>query len=1474
MNQHASLNRTYRLIWSEASGAWVPVAETTRGKGKRASRKLVAAALSLGAAVAHAGPTGGQVVAGAGSISQSGNTTTIQQSSQNLSLNWQSFNIGSQETVAFVQPSASAIAVNRIFGNNGTSILGHLDANGQVYLINPNGILFGRGAEVNVGGLVASTLDLSDATLGAAAKSFSGTSSATLINQGTITAANGGYVALLGTHVSNQGVISARLGTVALGAGSDVTLTFEGNSLVRLQVDRSVLNTLAANGGVIQADGGQVIMNAGARDALLASVVNNSGVIEASTTENHAGTITLLGGMSAGTVQVSGTLDASAPDGGNGGAIETSAAHVEVTANATVTTAAARGLTGSWLVDPNDFTVSASGGDITGTALASNLNSTNITLQSSAGATAGSGNINVNDPVSWSANTTLTLTASNNVNVNASLSATGTSAGIAINPNTANGAESASGTGTFNLAMGAAIDLPNVSVASSTALVIGGTPYTVINTLGAAGSTTGTDLQGINGNLSGHFALGSNLDATATSTWNAGAGFTPIGDSGTPFAGTFDGLGHTVTQLTVNLPSTTAVGLFGQVDSVGAVRNVGLIGGSVTGSGSVGDLVGANYGSIRNSYATGSVVATTSSGYSGGLVGINNGTIDGSYAAGNVSGIYIVGGLVGDGNGGSISNSYATGNVTGGTGNHYIGGLVGYESSGTSITASYATGTVSGSSYVGGLIGANYGAVSGSHATGAVIATDSGDYVGGLIGANYHDIDNNYATGSVTSGVNSGSVGGLIGYNSAVISASYATGSVNVGAGSNYTGGLVGYNSSTGSVTAGSFATGSVTGNSYVGGLVGTNYGAISASHSTGSVSGSNYVGGLAGGSVATVDSSYATGNVTGTGNRVGGLVGYAEGSISNSYATGNVSGDGLVGGLIGDNDTATVSITYATGSVSGSNYVGGLVGYNYGTVNASYARGTVTGTSNVGGLAGINDNHTISDSYSAGSVSGTSAVGGLVGSTSNSSTVTHSFWDISTSGQATSAAGLGMTTAQMQQQTNFTSATSANGSVNPSWDFAGTWVMYNGLTDPLLQYFMTPLTVTASNAAKVYDGVAFSGTGGVTLSVTPDSSHLFGTLSYGGGPSGFINAGSYSIIPSGWYSDQQGYNITFVGSATLTIDPRPVNLTGSYVYNGSTAVPSAILSLSNLVAGQSLTLSGSGNVASPNVSAGTQTLNPGTLALGDGAGGGLAANYTFTGGTQTATITPAPLTVIGTTATNKVYDGTTAATLSGGVLSGVISGDSVTLSQSGAFASKNVGTDIAVTANDSVSGASVGNYTFTEPTSLAANITPATLTYTATPVSGLVGQIQTLSGTVSGFVSDDTLANSTAGSLTWSVAGNTTQPGQYAIDGGGLTASNYLFIQAPANATALTLTQSSVSPPSQPPSTVPPPSLPPPTVPPAVLEATAELQSDVLSPGAAINLDTTTAFADTVTLRVISGGLKLPVDASTPTESESEASR
>ncbi|HVI56281.1 MAG TPA: YDG domain-containing protein [Luteibacter sp.] len=436
------MNRIYRLCWNAATSQWVAASELARSRrpgvgvnasasAPRVATMALAVALAIGSAgVAHAGQTGGQIVSGSGAINQHGATTTINQASQHLSLNWQTFDIGTNETVDFVQPGRDAIAVNRILGNSASEIYGHLNANGQVWLINPNGVLFGQGSQVNVGGLVASTLDTADSSLDATSRTFSGDGKGSVVNKGVIRAASGGYVALLGNTVSNQGTISAQLGTVAMGGGSAVTLTFEGSQLLHLQVDRSTLDNLVENRQLVQADGGRVLMTAGAADSLLASTVNNTGVVRAQTVQNHNGEIVLLGGMTAGHVNVEGTLDASAPHGGNGGTIETSGAFAHI-GSAAIDASAAHGKAGTWLVDPYDLTIDTAAA----TTISNSLNSgTNVTESTSAGGASGAGvqnpggvgDINVNAAISWTnPNSTLTLTAYRAINVNAPISGAG-----------------------------------------------------------------------------------------------------------------------------------------------------------------------------------------------------------------------------------------------------------------------------------------------------------------------------------------------------------------------------------------------------------------------------------------------------------------------------------------------------------------------------------------------------------------------------------------------------------------------------------------------------------------------------------------------------------------------------------------------------------------------------------------------------------------------------------------------------------------------------------------------------------------------------------------------------------------------------------------------------------------------------------------------------------------------------------------
>ncbi|WP_411883179.1 YDG domain-containing protein [Polaromonas sp. YR568] len=458
MKSHASMNRIYRLVWNAALSLWVAVAENAKGQSKGGSARSSVLFASAHAGEGEGGDSGGftlnaacraavlmlavgvhhahaadaanaSVSAGAASVATVGNTTTINQSTQRAAIDWTSLSTRANEALVFNQPNAQAIALNRITGASPSELLGSLTANGQVFILNPNGVLFGAGSQVNVGGLVASTLSLSNADFEAGNYKFTG-SGGSVVNQGTLNAAPGGYLALLAPEVRNEGVMTASLGTALLAAGNKVTLNLDNGSLLGYSIDQGAINALAENKQLIKADGGQVLLSAKAMDSLTTATVNNTGVIEARTLQNKAGRIMLMGDMAAGTVNVGGTLDASAPGGGNGGFIETSAANVNVAAGTRVTTKAASGQSGTWLIDPVDFTIAAGSAAQTTSGMGADTLSTaldagNVSIATSA-TTAGAGDIHVNSDVSWSANpSTLTLTAHRDVNFNASITYAG-----------------------------------------------------------------------------------------------------------------------------------------------------------------------------------------------------------------------------------------------------------------------------------------------------------------------------------------------------------------------------------------------------------------------------------------------------------------------------------------------------------------------------------------------------------------------------------------------------------------------------------------------------------------------------------------------------------------------------------------------------------------------------------------------------------------------------------------------------------------------------------------------------------------------------------------------------------------------------------------------------------------------------------------------------------------------------------------
>lgn len=758
------------------------------------------------AGTAGANPSGGIVTSGAAAITAQGPAMTVAQTTDKVSIDWQSFAIAKGETVRFVQPGSHAVALNRVTGNNASAIYGTLNANGRVYLINQHGVLFAPGAQVSVGGLVVSTLDIADRDFQKSNDSFSGTGTGSVVNQGNITAAH--EAVLLGPVVKNEGIITAA--AAGLGAGNKVRLDFNGDKLLSLTVDVGAAGGSAANSGRITADGGLVVMSAGTKDALLDTVVNNSGILraqsirkengvirlEADTTQN-SGTLDAVGkasGETGGTVKVLGDtvtlvqgtrIDVSGDAGGgtalvggnfhgqgteqraahtavaagavisadavtsgsggqaavwsdgrttfagtitaqggassgNGGSVETSGHTVEIGAAARIDTRAAKGSTGSWLLDPVTLTVDGSNiGTYTGL-----LSTTNATMTTSGG------DLSITVPVSWQTANTLALDSAGAIAISAPITAyngglTVQAAGTITDtaPLTVHTFRLQNGTWQQNASSLPAFSADDFQIAGGTFLrVRGGDGSTHPYQIGDAYGLQGIGSMGL---LGKSYALADDIDASGTATWNSGAGFVPLGDYLNKFTGNFDGQNHVITGLTIHRLARNYVGLFG-VASGGNIQNVGLTAANVTGPNHVGILAGENYDAVSNSYSTGSV---TGSDNVGGLVGWNvGGIVSNSYSTGSVSGDSDVGGLVGWNNG-IVSNSYSTGRVSG---DSNVGGLVGWNVS--PVSNSYSTGSVSGTSYVGGLVGQNGDIVSNSYSTGNV---SGNSFVGGLVGNAY-----------------------------------------------------------------------------------------------------------------------------------------------------------------------------------------------------------------------------------------------------------------------------------------------------------------------------------------------------------------------------------------------------------------------------------------------------------------------------------------------------------------------------------------------------------------------------------------------------------------------------------------------------------------------------------------------------------------------------------------------------------------
>ena len=785
--------------------------------------------LVAGASSAWAGgvlPTSGRYVAGTGAIAKKGsNGLAINQSSNTGIIDWSSFSIGRGNSVQF--NNGAGATLNRVTGGDLSTIAGSLKASGSLYLINPQGVVVsGTGKVVTGGSFVASSRNESDADFLDDKRKFAGSSNGNVTNAGTIKSANGDVV-LIGSSVSNSGSMSAAKGTASLNAGNQVLLAPAGSRILvsggvgsasnsgtlaaaQAQINAAGGNVYALagnNGGIVRASGtrtvdGHVWLTSGSGNVTVAGKVtatnadgaggavtaraNNivvSGNVDVSATEG-----TKLGGnvsvIAQDTTLFSGTIAAKGGDHGKGGSVETSGQHVHVADGAQVTTLAKDGLSGDWLIDPNDFTIAASGGDITGAQLSTNLGTTDVTIASGDGAQSGHGDIFVDDDVTWSSAHSLTLNAQRNIEVNANVSITGNGA---LNLNTALG-----GSGNLAFLPGEGrIAFTNVANGTSTALTINNQAYTLENTVWALSGA-------ISNNASGHYALANNYDASVDGAFGGAPIYQPLN-------GTFEGLGNTISNLSINvIDSSLGIGLFQQINSHGVVRDlsltnvdvvanvsavgssgtVGTIAGTVIGGGSVsninvdgrvsvsgnsqtvGGLIGKNYGTVKASSAATTVYLSGNLGYSGGFVGFDVGNITSSFASGAVTstGQNIIGGFVGDMTTGTIQTSYATGSITAVGASGDAGGFVGVLESG-SISHAYATGAVSAGlfTYAGGFVGLSRAPIDHAYSTGSV---SGGGRRGGFVGLNSSTINESYETGAV---IGSGFAGGFSGQNNGVI---------------------------------------------------------------------------------------------------------------------------------------------------------------------------------------------------------------------------------------------------------------------------------------------------------------------------------------------------------------------------------------------------------------------------------------------------------------------------------------------------------------------------------------------------------------------------------------------------------------------------------------------------------------------------------------------------------------------------------
>ncbi|WP_181170216.1 MULTISPECIES: MBG domain-containing protein [unclassified Mesorhizobium] len=772
-------------------------------------------------------PTGGSVASGGVTISQpSASQLAIKQSTNSAIVNWQSFSIGAGAGVDIDQPNSSSVMLNRVTGSTKSTIAGQLNANGQVFLVNPNGIAISKTGKVSAAGFVGSSLDIDDQDFKAGKLTFKGKgASASVSNEGSISIGSGGYAALIGGSVDNSGTISVPLGKVGLGSGEKATLDLSGDGFLQVAVPTEAdgSGALVGNSGVISADGGRIEIKAAAAKEAARQAVNMSGLVEARTVSGQSGEIVLGGDQ--GSVEISGTLDASAKAGGQGGKVTVTGRKLKLK-GATVDASGKNGggtvriggdKQGSGTLQRAETTEidtdSKIGADATGTGDGGTIIVWSDEWTGFAGKLSARGGDNGGDGGFVEVSGKQRLDFSGSADLRARLGDTGD---LLLDP--------------YNVIISSDADTGGFTANSNDSVI---NVNTLQNQLALANVTIST---GSGGSQAGDITIaapinwGANtltLDAYHSIVFNAGAtiggvgGLTLITNHGGTGGVMSYALGASVTftgtqgaqALSINGQSYTLIydvnglqainnGLSGRyalantIDAsatynwngvkgfipLGTDGNTNILNGgngfngTFDGLGNTIDYLrstpgGANYaglfgfigggGAVRN---VGLVDASVMASYeTGAIAGWNKGSISGVWASGQIHGAGSTGGLVGQ-NDGSITRSFSTVGVNA-RDNNTVGGLVGANTSSGTISQSYAYGWVLGSSYVGGLVGLNMGSISDAYSTGPASGTNGDIRIGGLVGYNLGSVTNgafDMTTSGLSNAFGSGSNAGSV----------------------------------------------------------------------------------------------------------------------------------------------------------------------------------------------------------------------------------------------------------------------------------------------------------------------------------------------------------------------------------------------------------------------------------------------------------------------------------------------------------------------------------------------------------------------------------------------------------------------------------------------------------------------------------------------------------------------------------------